>query len=44
MESLSQNRPFVDGNKRTAIMTPAMFLRLNGYVLQTKTKNWSGLR
>ncbi|MCP4416034.1 MAG: type II toxin-antitoxin system death-on-curing family toxin [Chloroflexi bacterium] len=35
MESLSQNHPFVDGNKRTAITSAAMFLRLNGYVLQT---------
>lgn len=35
MESLSQNHPFVDGNKRTAITTAAMFLRLNGYALQT---------
>ena len=35
MESLSQNHPFVDSNKRTAIATAAMFLRLNGYVLQT---------
>jgi death on curing protein len=35
MESLSQNHPFVDGNKRTAITVAAMFLQLNGYVLQT---------
>ncbi len=35
MESLSQNHPFVDGNKRTAITATAMFLRLNGYILQT---------
>jgi death-on-curing protein len=35
MESLSQNHPFVDGNKRTAITAAAMFLQLNGYVLQT---------
>lgn len=35
MESLSQNHPFVDGNKRTAITAAAMFLQLNGYRLQT---------
>ena len=35
IESLCQNHPFVDGNKRTAITAAAMFLRLNGYALQT---------
>ena len=34
MESLLQNHPFVDGNKRTAITASAMFLRLNGYRLK----------
>jgi death-on-curing protein len=33
MESLLQNHPFIDGNKRTAITASAMFLRLNGYHL-----------
>ena len=32
-ESLLQNHPFVDGNKRTGITSAAMFLRLNGYKL-----------
>jgi death on curing protein len=32
-ESLAQNHPFVDGNKRTAISAAAVFLRLNGYTL-----------
>lgn len=32
-ESLSQNHPFVDGNKRTAIAVTAAFLRVNGYRL-----------
>ena len=32
-ESLSQNHPFVDGNKRTAIASAGVFLRLNGYRL-----------
>jgi death on curing protein len=35
MASLAQNHPFVDGNKRTAITSTAMFLGLNGYSLQT---------
>ena len=32
-ESLSQNHPFLDGNKRTAITAAAVFLALNGYEL-----------
>jgi death-on-curing protein len=35
MESLAQNHPFVDGNKRTAITSAAMFLLQNGRSLQT---------
>ena len=34
LESLSQNHPFVDGNKRVAITVTAAFLRVNGYRLQ----------
>ena len=30
-ESLSQNHPFVDGNKRVSIAVTAAFLRINGY-------------
>ena len=30
-ESLSQNHPFIDGNKRTAITATAVFLILNDY-------------
>jgi death-on-curing protein len=33
MESLVRNHPFVDGNKRTAITSAALFLRMNGYRL-----------
>jgi death on curing protein len=32
-ESLSQNHPFLDGNKRTAITAVGVFLLLNGYRL-----------
>lgn len=32
-ESLAQNHPFLDGNKRTAVSAAAVFLRLNGYRL-----------
>jgi len=30
-ESLSQNHPFLDGNKRTAVTATAVFLRINGF-------------
>ena len=33
LESLSQNHPFADGNKRTAITVATAFLRVNGYRL-----------
>ena len=32
-ESLSQNHPFVDGNKRTAFAVAITFLSVNGYAL-----------
>jgi death-on-curing protein len=32
-DSLVRNHPFVDGNKRTAIASAALFLRLNGHQL-----------
>jgi len=31
---LAKNHPFVDGNKRTAFIAAALFLRLNGYRLK----------
>ncbi|MGI9346947.1 MAG: type II toxin-antitoxin system death-on-curing family toxin [Gammaproteobacteria bacterium] len=31
MESLLQNHPFIDGNKRTAFLAADVFLRGNGY-------------
>jgi death-on-curing protein len=30
---ISQNQPFVDGNKRTAMATMRVFLQLNGYAI-----------
>lgn len=35
MHSLAQNHPFVDGKKRTAITSAALFLLRNGWQLQT---------
>src|SRR5579862_2285506 len=32
LESLVQNHPFVDGNKRVAFAVADVFLRINGYV------------
>lgn len=33
MESLSQNHPFIDGNKRVAFVITDSFLRMNGYYI-----------
>ena len=33
-ESLSQNHPFLDGNKRVAVTVTAAFLKVNGYKLK----------
>lgn len=33
MESLSNNHPFIDGNKRVAFFVTDEFLRMNGYSL-----------
>jgi len=38
MESLTNNHPFVDGNKRTAITSAALFFRSNGYHINTSQK------
>jgi len=35
MESIIRNHPFVDGNKRTAITAAGIFLRRNGYLIET---------
>jgi len=35
-ESLSQNHPFIDGNKRTAFAAMYVFLAINGYRLTTE--------
>jgi len=34
LQSLLKNHPFVDGNKRTALTSAGMFLKLNGYKLE----------
>lgn len=36
LQSLLKNHPFVDGNKRTALTSAGIFLRLNGYKLLNK--------
>jgi len=37
-ESLSQNHPFVDGNKHVAVTVVVAFLRVNGYRLEFDTE------
>jgi death on curing protein len=34
--SLIKNHPFIDGNKRTAVVTLGIFLEVNGYTLQVE--------
>lgn len=41
-ESLSQNHPFVDGNKRTALDVMHVFLELNGIELTATTESLFG--
>ncbi len=38
LQSLARNHPFVDGNKRVAFATCAVFLRLNGYQMEVSAK------
>jgi death-on-curing protein len=38
LESLAQNHPFIDGNKRTAITATGVFLEINGFRLETTQK------
>lgn len=33
MWGLAENQPFIDGNKRTALVVMLTFLELNGYVV-----------
>jgi death-on-curing protein len=35
MDSLVNNHPFADGNKRTGVMSAGLFLLINGYKLKT---------
>jgi death-on-curing protein len=41
-ESLSQNHPFIDGNKRVALDATLTFLALNNYYLHTTEENLWG--
>ena len=39
LQSLAQNHAFIDGNKRIAFATTAIFLRMNGYRLKVDSDN-----
>jgi death-on-curing protein len=39
LESLVQNHPFVDGNKRVAFAVVDVFLRINGYTISAESKS-----
>jgi death-on-curing protein len=36
---IARNRPFVDGNKRTGFVVSSLFLKLNGWGINTTAKN-----
>jgi len=38
MDSLINNHPFVDGNKRTGVTAAGLFLRINGWKLTASPK------
>lgn len=38
LQSLLKNHPFVDGNKRTALSSAGIFLKINGYKLKNTHK------
>lgn len=38
LQSLLMNHPFVDGNKRTALTSAGLFLKINGYTLVNAKK------
>lgn len=42
MESLANNHPFVDGNKRVAVAVTDIFLRLNGSFIDCDSKEAYG--
>lgn len=39
LESLVQNHPFVDGNKRVAFAVVDVFLRINGYTITASSQS-----
>lgn len=39
LQSLLKNRPFVDGNKRTALTSAGLFLKMNGWKLINNHEN-----
>ncbi len=38
MESLVNNHPFIDGNKRTGITSAALFIQINGFYLTASNR------
>ena len=38
MQSFCLNHCFIDGNKRVALLSSVTFLKLNGYILKTSTR------
>ena len=40
---LCRNHPFIDGNKRVALATCLVFLRLNGFAPSSDSEDWENL-
>ncbi len=39
---IAENQPFVDGNKRTGILSAVVFLELNGYIVEEPPSRFYG--
>jgi death-on-curing protein len=42
-EAIAHNHPFIDGNKRTALATAGIFLRINGYEMDADQQQLTDL-
>jgi death on curing protein len=43
LHGLAKNHPFVDGNKRTAVASAAIFLRAHGFILRLDADTWEAI-
>jgi len=43
IHSIIKNHPFIDGNKRTAMISGTAFLKINGYILRLGQKEYESI-